>query len=131
MDKIILNLDVFVYSFPEDKRILVQHFKRLGETVAVTGDSTNDGPALKTADIRFSMGIGGTEIAKEILEIIFMDNNFASIVKAVMWGRSVNDAVAKFLQFQITVNISAVVLAFASAVSNSENRSVLSAIQFF
>jgi P-type Ca2+ transporter type 2C len=125
IDRVIPNLDVLARSSPEDKRILVQHLKRLGKTVAATGDGTNDGPALKAADVGFSMGIGGTEVAKEASEIILMDDNFASIVKAVMWGRSVNDAVAKFLQFQITVNISAVVLAFASAVSNSENRSVL------
>jgi P-type Ca2+ transporter type 2C len=61
---------------------------------------------------------------QEASEIILMDDNFASIVKAVMWSRSVNDAVAKFLQFQITVNISAMVLAFVSAVSNSNNKSV-------
>lgn len=66
---------------------------------------------------------------KEASEIILMDVNFASIVKVVMWGRSVKDAVAKFLQFQITVNISAVILAFVSAVSNSNNKSVLSTIQ--
>jgi len=129
MDRIIPNLDVLARSSPEDKRILVERLKKLGETVAVTGDGTNDGPALKTADVGFSMGIAGTEVAKEASEIILMDDNFASIVKAVMWGRSVNDAVAKFLQFQITVNISAVILAFVSAVSNSENHSVLTAVQ--
>jgi Ca2+-transporting ATPase len=129
MDAVIPNLDVLARSSPEDKRILVERLKKLGETVAVTGDGTNDGPALKTADVGFSMGIVGTEVAKEASEIILMDDNFASIVKAVMWGRSVNDAVAKFLQFQITVNISAVILAFVSAVSNSDNHSVLSAVQ--
>lgn len=121
MDRIIPNLDIFARSFSENKRILVQHLKRLNKTIAVTGDGTNDNPALKAADVRFSMGIGDTEIVKEASEIILMDDNFASIVKAVMWDRSVNDAVAKFLQFQITVNISAVVLAFAFTVSNSEN----------
>jgi Ca2+-transporting ATPase len=77
-------LDVFAHSFSEDKRILVQYFKRFGKTVTVTGNGTNDGPALKTADIGFSMGIEGTEIAKETSEIIFIDDNFASIVKVVM-----------------------------------------------
>lgn len=129
MDAEIPKLDVLARSSPEDKRILVERLKKLGETVAVTGDGTNDGPALKTADVGFSMGIAGTEVAKEASEIILMDDNFASIVKAVMWGRSVNDAVAKFLQFQITVNISAVILAFVSAVSNSDNHSVLTAVQ--
>ena len=129
MDEAIPQLEVLARSSPEDKRILVARLKHLGETVAVTGDGTNDGPALKTADVGFSMGIAGTEVAKEASAIILMDDNFSSIVKAIMWGRSVNDAVAKFLQFQITVNITAVVLAFVSAVSSPDMHSVLSAVQ--
>ena len=129
MDEAIPRLEVLARSSPEDKRILVARLKHLGETVAVTGDGTNDGPALKTADVGFSMGIAGTEVAKEASAIILMDDNFSSIVKAIMWGRSVNDAVAKFLQFQITVNITAVVLAFVSAVSSPDGHSVLSAVQ--
>ncbi|KAL8835132.1 MAG: hypothetical protein Q9170_003437 [Blastenia crenularia] len=129
MDAILPNLQVLARSSPDDKRILVARLKHLGETVAVTGDGTNDGPALKMADVGFSMGIAGTEVAKEASAIILMDDNFSSIVKAVMWGRSVNDAVSKFLQFQITVNITAVVLAFISAVASSKMHSVLSAVQ--
>ena len=129
MDEVLPNLQVLARSSPEDKRILVARLKHLGETVAVTGDGTNDGPALKTADVGFSMGLAGTEVAKEASAIILMDDNFSSIVKAIMWGRSVNDAVSKFLQFQITVNITAVVLAFVSAVSSPESHSVLSAVQ--
>ena len=129
MDKILPNLQVLARSSPLDKRILVSRLKHLGETVAVTGDGTNDAPALKTADIGFSMGVAGTEVAKEASSIILMDDNFSSIVKAIMWGRSVNDAVAKFLQFQITVNITAVILAFVSAVASPSSQSVLSAVQ--
>ncbi|KAI4259540.1 MAG: hypothetical protein LQ352_000727 [Teloschistes flavicans] len=129
MDGILPNLQVLARSSPDDKRILVSRLKHLGETVAVTGDGTNDGPALKMADVGFSMGIAGTEVAKEASAIILMDDNFASIVKAMMWGRSVNDAVSKFLQFQITVNITAVILAFVSAVSSKDMHSVLSAVQ--
>ncbi|KAI4168318.1 MAG: hypothetical protein LQ343_006485 [Gyalolechia ehrenbergii] len=129
MDEVLPNLQVLARSSPDDKRILVARLKHLGETVAVTGDGTNDGPALKMADVGFSMGIAGTEVAKEASAIILMDDNFSSIVKAVMWGRSVNDAVSKFLQFQITVNITAVILAFVSAVSSAEMHSVLSAVQ--
>lgn len=129
MDKIIPRLQVLARSSPEDKRILVKRLKELGETVAVTGDGTNDAPALKTADVGFSMGIAGTEVAKEASAIILMDDNFNSIVKAMMWGRAVNDAVKKFLQFQVTVNITAVVLTFVTAVSSQKEQSVLTAVQ--
>lgn len=129
MDAVIPKLCVLARSSPEDKRKLVKRLKELGETVAVTGDGTNDAPALKTADVGFSMGIAGTEVAKEASAIILMDDNFASIVKALLWGRAVNDAVKKFLQFQITVNITAVIVTFVSAVSNENQESVLTAVQ--
>ena len=129
MDAVIPKLCVLARSSPEDKRRLVKRLKELGETVAVTGDGTNDAPALKTADVGFSMGIAGTEVAKEASAIILMDDNFASIVKALLWGRAVNDAVKKFLQFQITVNITAVLLTFVSAVSSNDQTSVLTAVQ--
>lgn len=129
MDQAIPRLQVLARSSPEDKRILVKRLKELGETVAVTGDGTNDAPALKTADVGFSMGIAGTEVAKEASAIILMDDNFASIVKAMMWGRAVNDAVKKFLQFQVTVNITAVLLTFITAVSSPDQESVLTAVQ--
>jgi Ca2+-transporting ATPase len=96
--QLVPKLQVLARSSPEDKRILVRTLKDLGETVAVTGDGTNDAPALKMADIGFAMGIAGTEVAKEAAEIILMDDNFASIVKGISWGRAVNDAVKKFLQ---------------------------------
>jgi len=123
------DLRVLARSSPEDKRILVKTLRALGEVVAVTGDGTNDAPALKAADVGFSMGITGTEVAKEASDIILMDDNFSSIVKALAWGRAINDAVKKFLQFQITVNITAVVLTFITAVASEEERSVLNAIQ--
>lgn len=129
MQQIIPKLCVLARSSPEDKRILVKRLKEMGETVAVTGDGTNDAPALKTADVGFSMGIAGTEVAKEASAIILMDDNFSSIVKALLWGRAVNDAVKKFLQFQITVNITAVFLTFISAVASSDQTSVLTAVQ--
>lgn len=98
LNEVIPQLQVLARSSPEDKRILVERLKALGETVAVTGDGTNDGPALKTADVGFSMGISGTEVAKEASSIILLDDNFKSIVTAIAWGRAVNDAVAKFIQ---------------------------------
>lgn len=129
MLKIIPQLQVLARSSPQDKRVLVKRLKDLGETVAVTGDGTNDAPALKMADVGFSMGISGTEVAKEASSIILMDDNFASIVKAMMWGRAVNDSVKKFLQFQVTVNITAVVLTFITATANKKEESVLTAVQ--
>lgn len=129
MKEVLPRLQVLARSSPEDKRILVTQLRALGEIVAVTGDGTNDGPALKAADIGFSMGIAGTEVAKEASSIILMDDNFASILTALMWGRAVNDAVRKFLQFQITVNITAVLITFVSAVANESMRSVLTAVQ--
>jgi len=129
MDEILPRLQVLARSSPTDKQILVGRLKYLGETVAVTGDGTNDGPALKMADVGFSMGIAGTEVAKEASSIILMDDNFSSIVKALLWGRSVNDSVKKFLQFQLTVNITAVVVTFISAIFDGENGSALTAVQ--
>ncbi|KAL0954828.1 hypothetical protein HGRIS_003773 [Hohenbuehelia grisea] len=123
------RLQVLARSSPEDKKILVEALKSIGEIVGVTGDGTNDGPALKTAHVGFSMGIAGTEVAKEASDIILMDDNFASIVKAIMWGRCVNDSVRKFLQFQISVNVTAVIITFVTAVSSVEEESVLSAVQ--
>jgi Ca2+-transporting ATPase len=98
INELIPNLQIIARSSPDDKNILVSQLKELGDTVAVTGDGTNDALALKTADVGFAMGITGTEVAKEASDIIIMDDNFASIVKAIAWGRTVNDAVKKFLQ---------------------------------
>ncbi|KAJ3029501.1 UNVERIFIED_CONTAM: plasma membrane calcium [Siphonaria sp. JEL0065] len=131
MDVVIPKLRVLARSSPLDKQILVNNLKRLGETVAVTGDGTNDAPALKSADVGFSMGIAGTEMAKEASDIILLDDNFASLSKAIIWGRSVYDSVRKFLQFQLTVNIVAVVLTVVSSFLTaifSETRVPLSAL---
>jgi len=84
-------------SSPEDKRISVKRPKELTEVVAVTGDGTNDGLALNTAGVGFSMGITGTEIAKETPSIVLVDDNFAFMVKALQWDSTINEAVKKFL----------------------------------
>ncbi|XP_057218479.1 plasma membrane calcium-transporting ATPase 4 isoform X3 [Triplophysa rosa] len=120
LDKIWPKLRVLARSSPTDKHTLVKGIidSTVGETrqvVAVTGDGTNDGPALKKADVGFAMGIAGTDVAKEASDIILTDDNFTSIVKAVMWGRNVYDSISKFLQFQLTVNVVAVIVAFTGA----------------
>lgn len=114
------RLQVLARSSPKDKYILVQTLKRVGEVVAVTGDGTNDAPALKESDVGLAMGIAGTEVAKEAADIVIMDDNFSSIVKAVLWGRSVFTNIRKFLQFQLTINLVALIVAFVAAVSNGE-----------
>jgi len=117
LDAILPKLKVLARSSPSDKHRLVTRLKALKEVVAVTGDGTNDGPALKAADVGFGMGIAGTEIAKEAADIIIMDDNFASIVQAVKWGRCVRGNIQKFLQFQLTVNMVALTIALVAAAS--------------
>ena len=129
MKAIVPRLQVLARSSPDDKRILVETLKDLGEIVGVTGDGTNDGPALKTAHVGFSMGIAGTEVAKEASDIILMNDNFSSIVNAIMWGRCVNDAVRKFLQFQITTIITVIVITFVTALASSAEDGVRSVVQ--
>uniref|UniRef100_A0A671MU52 Calcium-transporting ATPase n=1 Tax=Sinocyclocheilus anshuiensis TaxID=1608454 RepID=A0A671MU52_9TELE len=120
LDKIWPKLRVLARSSPTDKHTLVKGIIdstiiEQRQVVAVTGDGTNDGPALKKADVGFAMGIAGTDVAKEASDIILTDDNFSSIVKAVMWGRNVYDSISKFLQFQLTVNVVAVIVAFTGA----------------
>ncbi|XP_069400630.1 plasma membrane calcium-transporting ATPase 4-like isoform X1 [Ovis canadensis] len=120
LDEIWPKLRVLARSSPTDKHTLVKGIidSTVGDqrqVVAVTGDGTNDGPALKKADVGFAMGIAGTDVAKEASDIILTDDNFTSIVKAVMWGRNVYDSISKFLQFQLTVNVVAVIVAFTGA----------------
>ena len=112
---------VLARSRPEDKYLLVTGLKELGDIVAVTGDGTNDAPALKKADVGFAMGITGTDVAKHAADIIVLDDNFASIVKACLWGRNIYDNIRKFLQFQLTVNIVALFTAFVGSVILKES----------
>lgn len=114
-DKIKDSLLVLARSRPEDKYALVTGLKERGNVVAVTGDGTNDAPALKKADVGFAMGICGTEVAREAAAITLIDDNFNSIVKAVLWGRNIYDSIRKFVQFQLTVNVVAVVCTLVGA----------------
>ncbi|KAI0497028.1 hypothetical protein KFK09_023356 [Dendrobium nobile] len=114
------KISVMGRSSPNDKLLLVQALRKKGHVVAVTGDGTNDAPALHDADIGLAMGIQGTEVAKESSDIIILDDNFASVVKVVRWGRSVYANIQKFIQFQLTVNVAALVINVVAAVSSGE-----------
>ncbi|XP_059462207.1 calcium-transporting ATPase 4, plasma membrane-type-like [Corylus avellana] len=116
MKEIIPRIQVMARSLPLDKHTLVTHLRGMfGEVVAVTGDGTNDAPALHEADIGLAMGIAGTEVAKENAGVIILDDNFATIVNVAKWGRAVYINIQKFVQFQLTVNVVALVLNFVSA----------------
>jgi Ca2+-transporting ATPase len=106
------NLDVMARAEPMDKLLLVEALQRNGAVVAVTGDGTNDAPALKHADVGLAMGIAGTEVAREASDIILLDDSFASITSAVWWGRSLYENIQRFLLFQLTINFCACFLVF-------------------
>jgi hypothetical protein len=114
------QLRVLARSTPEDKYIMAVGLKQLNQVVAMTGDGTNDAPALKKSDIGFAMGITGTEVAKDAADIILLDDNFSSIVTAIKWGRNILESIRKFLQFQLTVNAVVLGLAFLGAVFTKE-----------
>ncbi|KAK1428337.1 hypothetical protein QVD17_17170 [Tagetes erecta] len=116
MDKVD-TIKVMARSSPFDKLLMVQCLKKKGHVVAVTGDGTNDAPALKEADIGLSMGIQGTEVAKESSDIVILDDDFASVATVLRWGRCVYNNIQKFIQFQLTVNVAALVINFIAAVS--------------
>lgn len=120
-------LKVMARSRPEDKYLMVTGLRQMGCTVAVTGDGTNDAPALKKADVGFAMGKTGTDVCKEAADILITDDNFKSIVMACMWGRNVYDNIKRFLQFQLTVNVGACIITFVGAIIGKE--SPLQAIQ--
>jgi magnesium-transporting ATPase (P-type) len=113
--KIAAKIKCMARSQPDDKFMLVDGLIRTGQTVAVTGDGTNDAPALNRSDVGFAMGITGTDVAKSACDIQLLDDNFCSILTAVRFGRNIYDNVRKFLQFQLTVNVVAMFIVFCGA----------------
>lgn len=111
LKKILPNLKVVARALPQDKSRLVKVSQSLGLVVGMTGDGVNDAPALKKADVGFSMG-SGTEVAKEASDIIILDDNFMSISKAVLFGRTIFKSIRKFIILQLTINLCALSLSF-------------------
>jgi len=128
LNVILPRLQVLARASPLDKQILVASLMKRGEVVAVTGDGTNDAPALKKADVGFAMATG-TDVAKNASDVVILDDNFRSIVTAMKWGRNVNDNICKFVQFQSTVNVAAVFIAFVGAVMSGSGESPLKPVQ--
>lgn len=114
------HLRVLARSRPEDKYLLVTGLRQMGDVVAVTGDGTNDAPALKKADVGFAMGMTGTDVCKDAADILITNDDFTSIVKAAMWGRNVYDNIQRFLQFQLTVNVGALIITFIGSCITKE-----------
>jgi calcium-translocating P-type ATPase len=114
------HLSVIARALPNDKLRLVKLAQELNLVVGMTGDGVNDSPALKAADVGFAMG-GGTEVAKEASEIIIMDDNFKSIDKAILYGRTIFNSIRKFIIFQLTINVSAVLISLVCPFLGIEN----------
>lgn len=108
------NIQVIARSTPLIKMRIVKLLKQEGNVVAVTGDGINDAPAVKNADVGIVMGIAGTEVTKEASDIVLLDDSFATIVKAVQWGRGIYENFKRFIQFQLTVNVSSVAVVICS-----------------
>jgi calcium-translocating P-type ATPase len=120
LKKQIEDIRVIARALPSDKSRLVHIAQDLNLVVGMTGDGVNDSPALKAADVGFAMG-GGTEVAKEASEIIIMDDNFSSIDKAILYGRTIFNSIRKFIIFQLTINVAAVLISFVSPLLGMEN----------
>ena len=116
----VMDLKIMCRARPTDKQRLVQLLQKHGAVVAVTGDGTNDAPALKAAQVGLSMG-DGTSVAKEASDITILDNSFSSITRAVMWGRSLYRNIQRFLLFQLTINVAACVIVLLGSLIGTES----------
>ncbi|MDR1773430.1 MAG: calcium-translocating P-type ATPase, PMCA-type [Clostridioides sp.] len=120
LEEEIQKISIVARSKPESKMRIVKALQRLGEVVAVTGDGINDAPALSKADVGIAMGISGTEVSKNAADIILTDDSFSTIVSGIKWGRAIYDNFQRFVQFQLTVNIIAFLVAIISQVLGQE-----------
>lgn len=111
------QIRVIARSTPTIKMRVVNCLKAAGNVVAVTGDGINDAPAIKNADVGIAMGITGTEVSKEASDLVLLDDSFSTIVKAIQWGRGIYDNLQRFIQFQLTANVSSVLIVLVSILS--------------
>lgn len=128
MWSVIPRLQVLARASPFDKKLLVEQLRMMGEIVAVTGDGANDGPAMRAANVSFAMGQCGTPAARKAASIVLLDDNFRSIVSALSWGRCVRLCVQRFIQFQLTVNVAAVIISVYGAFFSISP--IISTVQF-
>jgi len=127
--KLLPRLRILARSSPSDKYELVKLLQEeFGEVVGVTGDGTNDAPALKLADVGFAMNTG-TDIAKGAADMVLLDDNFATVVTAIRWGRAVNDNIKKFLQFQLAINCAGVLLTLAGSLASTTSKEPFTPVQ--
>lgn len=120
LEECVMDIKIIARARPMDKKRLVEALQRLDQVVAVTGDGTNDAPALNTADVGLAMG-NGTAVAKDASDMIIQDNSFSTIANAVMWGRSLYKNIQRFLLFQLTVNVAACFLVLFGAFLGTES----------
>ena len=120
LEERVMDIKIIARARPMDKKRLVEALQRLDQVVAVTGDGTNDAPALNTADVGLAMG-NGTAVAKDASDMIIQDNSFSTIANAVMWGRSLYKNIQRFLLFQLTVNVAACMLVLFGAFIGTES----------
>lgn len=114
--KSLQNIKIVARSTPSTKMRIVKELKKQGNVVALTGDGINDAPALKNADVGIAMGISGTEVSKEASDVVLLDDSFSTIIRAITWGRGIYQNFQRFIQFQLTVNLSSVIIVLFAVV---------------